>query len=739
MPRQTEQERTAGDSRDGKNPDRAATARAATDAKPAPRGRDAAADLERFKTLADNIPDHVFFKDAEGRYLWANANLLKAHGLKDVASIVGKTVFDINPPERARGFDEDDQRVLRGESLVNKLEPGSYADGKPMWTLTTKIPLRGPDGSITGLCGIAKDVTTQIVAEQALAMESNLLDTLMQNVPDAIYFKDLQSRFLRVSKGIHLEGLKNVEEAVGKTDSDFFTPEHAQQALADEREIIRTGIPIIDKVEKETFAHRPDAWVSTSKVPVYDKAGKVTGLVGISRDVTERMHAEEAVRKAKDELEIRVQERTAELVQEIKEHQIKASQLQFLNSAAHRLAHYSHRRDLLPAILEVFTQSFPGLEACLNEMGENGYVTVAATPRLDRRELREACQKALNARGSAPLNGLEILSDWRQDANLGRIDQSLLENRPVYAALPLQVEDRCLAVLQLFAPETFLAWQQSERVVLNTLAAQAAVSLSNSNNFQELESRARVESELEVAQSIQKRFIPRHKPSIPGIDLKGVYHPAYQVGGDYLDYFQTDSGNWVIVIADVSGKGIPAALVMTMLRSTFRAEARYENSARKLLCAVNDLMTGDLDDRSFVTALCLILDKEGRSMTYARAGHPPLLFQSGREGDKPVSVNSPGTALGIVKGEHFASRLGEVALNLNPGDRFLIFTDGVMEAMNPDRKLFGTQRLMDILAEDRKRGPEATLQRILAEVRAFTHDHPYQDDLTMLAMEVTRQ
>lgn len=221
------------------------------------------------------------------------------------------------------------------------------------------------------------------------------------------------------------------------------------------------------------------------------------------------------------------------------------------------------------------------------------------------------------------------------------------------------------------------------------------------------------------------------------MNLMGVYHPAYEVGGDYLDYFRTDSGNWVVVIADVSGKGIPAALVMTMLRSTFRAEARYEASARKLLCAVNDLMIADLDDKSFVTALCLIIDKDGRSMTYARAGHPPLLVQHGDDGALPESVNPKGLALGMVGGKDFADRLEERTLPLDAGDRYLIFTDGLLEAMDADRKFYGIKRLVGLLSQGRAQDPERVLKRIMDDVRVFIRDEPYHDDLTMLAMEVT--
>ena len=320
------------------------------------------------------------------------------------------------------------------------------------------------------------------------------------------------------------------------------------------------------------------------------------------------------------------------------------------------------------------------------------------------------------------------MADRERDPALAEVAWPGLSSLTAYLALPLQVEDKPLAVVQILAPSAFLAWYEQEAALVATLAAQAAVSLSNANNFEELGKKARLEGELEVAQTIQRRFTPQGKPPIPRVNLKGVYYPAYEVGGDYLDYFQTDSGNWVVVIADVSGKGIPAALVMTMLRSTFRAEARYESSAKKLLCAVNDLMIADLDDKSFVTALCLIIDKDGNSMTYARAGHPPLLLQRGDNGSAPLSMNPKGLALGMVDGKDFADRLEEMTLVLSPGDRFLIYTDGLLEAMDADRKFYGIQRLLKLLAADKVREPEKVLKRILDDVRGFIRSEPYHDD-----------
>jgi sigma-B regulation protein RsbU (phosphoserine phosphatase) len=191
----------------------------------------------------------------------------------------------------------------------------------------------------------------------------------------------------------------------------------------------------------------------------------------------------------------------------------------------------------------------------------------------------------------------------------------------------------------------------------------------------------------------------------------------------------------VIVIADVSGKGIPAALVMTMLRSTIHAEARYEKTARGLLCSVNEIMVKDLDERSFITASCLVINPEGTHMTYARAGHPPLLVQHLNNGG-PQALSPRGLALGLTDGNTFSTCLEEMNVPLTSGDAFVLYTDGLTEAMNPEHLMYGTARLQALLGREKSGMPDVLVRHILEDVRDFTQNEPTHDDLTMLVLEV---
>jgi sigma-B regulation protein RsbU (phosphoserine phosphatase) len=251
-----------------------------------------------------------------------------------------------------------------------------------------------------------------------------------------------------------------------------------------------------------------------------------------------------------------------------------------------------------------------------------------------------------------------------------------------------------------------------------------------------LSEQARLQGELDAARRIQQRFTPHDEPSIPRIKMKGVYFPAHEVGGDYLDYFKTDQGNWVIAIADVCGKGVPAALFMIMLRSAFRLLGRNATSAKGLLCAVNKAMLFSLDEKSFVSVLCLIINKEGTSMSYARAGHPMAVCLPG-PGQQPVNIITSGIAIGLSSDTGlFDQYLTEKTVSLDSGSYFLIYTDGLTEATNKVKSIYGSDRLFSVLEASRPGNPESLIDAIMEDVKRFTQDTPPHDDLTMLVMQV---
>lgn len=691
-------------------------------------------------TLLDNIPDSIYFKDAQSRFIRVNRAWARRRGLKSPQEVVGKTDFEFFPRDLARRYDEDEQAIIRtGTPLINKIEKIEFP-GQPLrWISITKVPVFNDHGRIVGTCGISREITQLVRAEEELARERDLLVTLMEYSTDFIYFKDRDSRFVRLNNA-HARwlGFNDPLEMIGKTDFDVHSPEHAENALADERAILKTGIPLIGKVENESCpGHPEERWALTSKGPVFDKDHRIVGTFGISRDITRMKQVEIELQRANDELERRVAERTADLVAANERLEGRIGQLDFLTSATYDMAQFIHIDELMPSIVNAFAARFPAATASLCLRAENGFECRAAVGALDTPTGHVASAEALSVFARSNLQRPYFVDDWSTDDHLRQYAWPSMPHLVAYVAVPLLADNHTVAVLQMFLSSTGAEKYAHEEKVLVTLAAQAAIGISNALHYVELGQKARLQGELDAAHAIQQSFTPRYNPDIPGVNLKGVYYPAFEVGGDYLDYFQTSNGDWVVVIADVCGKGIPAAILMAVLRSTVRVEARDEISARELLIAVNRAMQTNLDDQSFITALCCIIKHDGSSMTYARAGHP-LLLKINAGTNRVEYVEANGVALGLVADSNlFASLMDEVHLELKAGDRYLMYTDGLTEAWNDEKACYGVERLSELMQNHAGPSPEAILDTVLADIKRFTGDAAYHDDLTILALQVS--
>jgi PAS domain S-box-containing protein len=252
----------------------------------------------RHEAILEAVPDIIMEVDSDKVYTWANCAGLEFFG-EDVVGREARYYFE---GEQAT-YDKVQPLFAGDESIIYIESWQRRKDGKKRLLAWWCRVLKDENERVTGALSTARDITERKLAEEELAEEQYLMNALMNNIPDNIYFKDRASRFIRISKAqAQMFGLSDPEQAVGKTDFDFFTEEHARQAYDDEQTIIRTGNPLI-KEEKETWANRPDTWALTTKMPLSDKEGSIIGTFGISIDITERKHAEEALIKAKDKAE----------------------------------------------------------------------------------------------------------------------------------------------------------------------------------------------------------------------------------------------------------------------------------------------------------------------------------------------------------------------------------------------------------------------------------------------------
>jgi PAS domain S-box-containing protein len=269
--------------------------------------------------LLENSPDAIYFKDLQSRFVRYSRVFSERYLPGHLTRLEGKTDFDIFTAEHARPAFEDEQAIIRtGRPMIGKLEKETFPNGQVAWALTSKMPWRDKQGRIVGTFGISKDVTPLKKTEDKLAEQQELLRTLLDNVPDCIYFKDRQSRFVHVNRSKLLKSVrrvphlqKQVEETGGEadtqllaglTDFDIFAEAHARPAFDDEQRIIATGEPLIDKLERQTHLDGAISWSLTTKMPWRDKEGQILGTFGVSRDISALKEAEAELAAANQRL-----------------------------------------------------------------------------------------------------------------------------------------------------------------------------------------------------------------------------------------------------------------------------------------------------------------------------------------------------------------------------------------------------------------------------------------------------
>ncbi len=246
----------------------------------------------------------------------------------------------------------------------------------------------------------------------------------------------------------------------------------------------------------------------------------------------------------------------------------------------------------------------------------------------------------------------------------------------------------------------------------------------------------RLQKEMQVAQEIQHTLLPADFPQIDGYEIGAMYRAAKEVGGDYYDFFWVDPTSLGIVVADVSGKGVPGSLVMTMIRTAMRLESRGNKSASDVLGRVNTHVTADMKKGMFVTMFYIILDSRNRVINFSSAGHNPMVLYRG-ESKKVFFLKPKGFPLGIdlPEDDQFAKSLALQRIQLHKDDMLVIYTDGITEAMNPAKQQFGEDRLVATIKKHAHLTPQAFVERLNRAIAEFTRGAEQNDDITVVAVK----
>ena len=295
--------------------------------------------------------------------------------------------------------------------------------------------------------------------------------------------------------------------------------------------------------------------------------------------------------------------------------------------------------------------------------------------------------------------------------------------------LPLVTGNGTLGAINVVNVSGETGFTQDRLSTLRTICSLAAIAIENARYHEEALKNEQLKEQARIAENIQRGFFPRFVPDVPGFELAGRTVPAQFVGGDYYDWIQLRNGRLGVAVADVSGHGISAGLVMTLTRSFFRAAAEQHESPAELFLALNHYLTSEELNGAYVTFIYGVLDPRSRKLRLASAGHVPLVHYVAAA-DRVDFIELPGLPLGMFEEVDYDERVVQV----EPGDLLLFMTDGVIEAMNPMHQQFGDDRLSAALYELRSADPSEALRKIHQAVQRHTHPGEPHDDVTTVLL-----
>ncbi|HEV7401277.1 MAG TPA: GAF domain-containing SpoIIE family protein phosphatase [Chthoniobacteraceae bacterium] len=346
----------------------------------------------------------------------------------------------------------------------------------------------------------------------------------------------------------------------------------------------------------------------------------------------------------------------------------------------------------------------------------------------------------LRLRSLKPGEGV-IGAVWRErepillSGNDSRLEWARRENPGLTSAMlaPLLHGDGVLGVLLVCRLGPGEPFTLADFATFKAIAEQSAFALSTAVLFSDAAEKRRMDEDLQVAYEIQRILLPTNAPDVAGFQLAGINIPARQVSGDYYDYVPVDEAHCGVAIADVSGKGIPASLIMAMCRSVLRSHALNQTSPAVVLRRVNEQIYPDIKEDMFISMAYAILEKDSSTVTLSRAGHDAPLHYSKRR-HTITKVNPPGMAIGIDSGGVFNRVTGDFSLTLEPDDCLILYTDGVTEALNSEGDEFGMERLMQSILTNAADGAAGIISRLTDDWRHFIGAYPQNDDVTLIVI-----
>lgn len=325
-----------------------------------------------------------------------------------------------------------------------------------------------------------------------------------------------------------------------------------------------------------------------------------------------------------------------------------------------------------------------------------------------------------------------IVNDVDNDPRFGGdIEPDLFTTKNILCVPLLNHKQEIIGIIQALNKKGGQDFSHSEIPMFQALANQAAIAIENARLHEQQKQKMLLEQKLDLARSIQSGFIPEEAPSIPGYQIAGITQPATYVGGDYYDFISSNGDrNCTFALGDVTGKGVPASLLMASSRAVLRTQVENNHALTKTLELVNRSLFRDTPIDKFITLFCGQLDPKNHTFSYVNAGHTDA-FHIDYEKGEINHLNKGGVMVGIMDNVEFEE--GEVALK--PGQQLLIYSDGISEPQNANGDLYEEVRFKDWLLDHPDCTPEETIELLIEDVKAFSESDEQSDDITLIVIK----
>ena len=517
------------------------------------------------------------------------------------------------------------------------------------------------------------------------SLDSTILHVLMDTIPDRIYFKDLESRFVRnnLAQARSL-GANTPDDCVGKTDYDYFSAEHADRAFIDEQVIIRTGRPIIGKVEHTTLRDGTRTWVSTTKMPWRDHTGRIIGTFGLTRNITATKEAEEKLVEEHNLLRTIIDHLPSRIfVKDLASRYV-------LNNRAHldilRVEHQEEAKG------RTTLEFFPG-ERGQQAMEDDRRVLDTNTPVLnqEKSDFGAEGQVRWSLTTKVPFNDIR-----GKTIGLVGISHDITERKRIEQELRQRTEE--------------------------------------------------MEADVRMARQIQEAFFNQPYPLFPrgatpqqsALRFAHRYVPASTLGGDFFDIVRLSDTRCGILVCDVMGHGVRAGLLTALIRGVVEEVGPHARDAAEVLGEINRALMPIVHQTGqpvFATAFYAVIDTVARTLSFGNAGHPPpLLLRAATGAVDQLALSDPEPATGLIEDFVYTSHECVFA----PGDVFLGYTDGLFEAANAANQEFGEERLRAFLARNPGLTGAALLDQLINEIVTFTGHARFDDDICAITVEAAQ-